>query len=576
MFKTQNFEKRNSTINTRISFLFLVIIVSAIVFTTQLFMKSVWQHDTLVALAKDQYIVEKKLPYERGNIYVKDDKYPGGYFPLALSQDRYQILVVPKNVKDYRKTAKIISEIIGQDENKIYEKINNDKLYIPPVAKNLEKNKADEILKSNLEGVMIATEQSRLYPEDDLASQVIGFVDAEGIGRYGIEGYYNSELTGKSGEISAEKDILGRFISIGNQIDPEDGSHIYSTIDRNIQYISQRYLKRAISEMEAENGEIIIIDPNTGKILSMASTPGFNPNTYYETAEEHPDYFGNSVISNVWEPGSIMKPIVMSMAIDLGKVEPDTKDNFGGSVTIQGYTIRNAMDRTFGNETMTKVLENSDNIAMTWLGKKMSDEEMYNYFNNYGFGRVSNIDLGGEASGHMLDLPDWREISHATMTFGQGISATPLQMVMAYGALANGGKLMKPYMVDKIVKSNGEEINITPEEQGQVIKKETSQKIKEMLVSVVDNGYDLQGKVEGYKIAGKTGTAQIPNKSGGYEENDFIHSFIGFFPADNPKYAMLIVLEKPKKFNFASSTCAPYFSQIARWLLNYSETNPES
>ncbi len=574
MYRANNFQKRNSMIETRISFLVLAIIIFIVIFTAQFFSKSILDHTSISAWAKDQYIIEEQLPYERGEIFLSDKKYPSGYYPMALNDDRYQVLVVPKNVVNPRNTADKLSQMIGKDSNEIFDEINNDKLYVPPIAKGLDKEKADAIVQANLEGVMIMAEQARLYPEDNLASQVMGFVDAGGIGRYGLEGYYNDDLTGKSGEISAEKDILGRFISIGSQVDPEDGANIYSTIDRNIQYVSQEYLKNAISEMQADDGTIIIVNPEDGSILSMASTPDFNPNEYDKVAEEHPDYFTNSVVSDVWEPGSIMKPIVMSMAIDLGKVEPDTQDNFGGSVTIQGYTIKNAMDRTFGRETMTKVLENSDNIAMTWLSQKMSDEEMYNYFSDYGFGNYSGIDLEGDATGYILDLADWREISHATMSFGQGISVTPLQMVMAFSTLANDGKLMKPRVVNKIVKSNGEEINIGPEEVKQVVKEETANKITDMLVSVVNNGYDLQGRVEGYKIAGKTGTAQIPDENGGYKEKEFIHSFAGYFPADDPQYTMLIILKNPKKYNFASSTCAPYFSKLARWLLNYSEIKP--
>lgn len=576
MLRAHSFEKRNSTINSRISFLILFIIFLAIVFSVQLFMKSVWNHDEFVAMAEDQYIVETELPYERGNIYMKDDKYFGGYFPIALNQDKYQVSVVPKNVNEKEVVSQKLADILGMDKNEIFDEINNDNLYIPPIAKNLDKEKADQVIDADLVGVIVTSSQGRIYPEDNLASQVLGFVDAEGVGRYGLEGYYNDDLTGQSGEIEAEKDILGRFISIGSQVDPKNGSDIYTTIDRNIQYVAEEYLKKAITDMEAENGTIMIVEPSTGKIIGMASTPDFNPNTYYETAEDHPDYFTNTTISDVWEPGSIMKPIVMSMAIDLGKLEPDTKDNFGGSVTIQGYTITNAMNRTFGNETMTKVLENSDNIAMTWVSQKMSDEEMYNYFSDYGFGKYTGIDLTGDATGYILDLPDWREISHATMSFGQGISVTPLQMIMAYAALANDGKLMKPYVIDKIIKSNGEEIDNSPEEIKQVVKEDTAKKITNMLVSVVDNGYDLQGKVNGYRVAGKTGTAQIPDVNGGYKENEYIHSFAGYFPADDPKYAMLIVLNKPKKYNFASSTCAPYFSKLAQWLLNYSQIKPSS
>lgn len=569
---TKNYQA--STEDKRISFVIAGILLLAIIYTCQFFSKSVLDHSSCMAQAEKQYIVEEELPSTRGIIYASDKYSAGSYYPIALNEDTYQISVVPKNIENKEAVASTLADILKIDKKEIFDQINNDKPYIPPIAKKQSKEVANAVLNADLIGVIVKAEQSRIYPEDNLLSKISGFVDAGMTGRYGIEGYYNKELTGIGGEITAEKDILGRFISVGNKTDAQDGADLYLTVDRNVQYSAVEYLKKAVDEMQADRGSVTIVEPKTGKIVAMASIPDYDPNTYSKTAQEHDDYFTNTVISNVWEPGSIMKPIVMSMAIDQGKVEPDTTDDFAGSVTIQGYTIKNAKDRTFGHETMTKVLENSDNIAMTWVADKMSDEEMYNYFTDYGFGDIDNIDLEGEASGYLLPLEDWSKISHATMSFGQGISATPLQMAMAYAALANNGKLMKPYIVDKIIKADGEELVNDPEEIKQVIKPETAKKVTDMLVSVVDNGYDLQGKVKGYKVAGKTGTAQIADDKGGYDENSYIHSFAGFFPAEDPKYAMLIILEKPKKYNFASSTCAPYFSALAQWLLNYSETKP--
>ncbi len=569
---TKNYKQDSE--DKRISFLIAGIFVLIIIYTCQFFSKSILDHASCIAQAQDQYIVEEELPSTRGLIYASDKYNTNNYFPIALNEDTYQVSVVPKNVKDKDKLAQTLADILKIDKKEIFDQINNDKPYIPPIAKKQSKETANAVLDADLIGVIVKAEQSRIYPEDNLVSKITGFVDAGMTGRYGIEGYYNKELTGIGGEITAEKDILGRLISVGNKTEAQNGADLYLTIDRNIQYTAVEYLKKAIDEMQAERGSITIVEPKTGRVIAMASIPDYDPNTYYKTAQEHDDYFTNTVVSNVWEPGSIMKPIVMSMAMDQGKIEPDTTDDFGGSVTIQGFTIKNAMNRTFGKETMTKVLENSDNIAMTWVADKMSDEEMYNYFTNYGFGNITNIDLEGDTSGYLLPLDNWNKISHATMSFGQGISATPLQMVTAYAAIANGGKMMKPYVVDKIIKADGEQLVNEPSEVKQVIKPETAKKVTDMLVSVVDNGYDLQGKVNGYKIAGKTGTAQIADDKGGYDENNYIHSFAGYFPADDPKYAMLIVLEKPKKYNFASSTCAPYFSKLAQWLLNYSETKP--
>lgn len=566
-----NTNKGNSSDNLRISFLFWMVLVFAIVCTYQLFSKSVIEHENYIAMAKDQYIIEKQLPSSRGIIYFNDKNSISGSYPMAINEDKFQVLVIPKNIIDKNKTASELSKLLSLDEKELYESINNDKPYIPPIAKRQSLETIIKILDLKLDGVVIMAEKVRLYPEDSLASHILGFLDAEDIGRYGLEGFYNQELTGKNGEIVAEKDIFGRLITEGSKVDPEDGSDIYTTIDRNIQYMATEYLKKNISEMEAQKGNIIIVEAKTGRIVAMASMPDYNSNTYYDTAKDHPDYFTNPIVSNVYEPGSIMKPIIMSMAIDMGKIEPDTEDVFGGAAYVQGYTIQNARERTFGRETMTKVLENSDNVAMVWVSQKLSFLEMREYFQKYGFGKLTNIDIEGESEGQLSEIENWSEISRATMAFGQGISVTPLQMVMAYQAIANNGMLLKPYLVDKIIKANGEQIENKPVEVGQIIKKETAEKLSGMLVSVVDNGYDLQGKVPGYKVAGKTGTAQIAKADGGYEEKEFIHSFAGFFPANDPKYAMLIILDRPKKYNFASSTIAPYYSKLSQWLLNYAQ-----
>jgi len=575
MFNTNsNLGKRNSSDEKRISFLIWGAIFLTFFCSYELFSKSVLEHKNYLAMAKDQYIIEKQLPSSRGLIYFSDKNSYGGYYPMATNEDKYQVLVVPKNIKDKTSTAQQLAKILNIDEKELFDAINNDKPYIPPIAKKQSKETVANILGLKLDGVMIMAEKDRLYPEDNLASQIVGFLDAENVGRYGVEGYYNNNLTGKSGEIVGEKDIFGRFISEENKINPQNGDNLYLTIDRNIQYMAMQYLNKNMSEMKADRGSIIIVEAKTGKIMAMASNPDYNPNSYFDTAKDHPDYFTNPIISNEYEPGSIMKPIVMSMAIDSGKVQPDTEDIFGGSVTVQGYTIQNAMFRTFGKETMTKVLENSDNVAMVWVSQKLDFSEMRKYFEKYGFGKITDIDLDGEAAGNLLAIDDWRDISRATMAFGQGVSVTPLQMVMAYQAIANEGKLMKPYIVDKIVKDNGDVVETQPKQIEEVVSRETANKVKDMLVSVVDNGYDLQGKVAGYKVAGKTGTAQIPKSDGGYEETDTIHSFAGFLPANDPKYVVLIILNRPKKFNFASSTIAPYFSKIASWLLNYAEIKP--
>jgi cell division protein FtsI/penicillin-binding protein 2 len=271
-----------------------------------------------------------------------------------------------------------------------------------------------------------------------------------------------------------------------------------------------------------------------------------------------------------------MKGVTMAAAIDKGLVEPDTKPDdlpggFKNMLTIDGYEIHNSTDTSYGFETMTQVLENSDNIGMVWVANKMGDEVMGQYLKDFGFGGKTGIDVESESQGNYEDPAHWRDVHRATISFGQGISVTPIQMVQAYSAIANKGKLVKPHLLDKVISPTGEQKQIQTTEVRQVIKEETAKKVTDMLVSVVEKGHGKAAKVEGYKVAGKTGTAQVANKDGkGYEEDAHIGGFIGFAPAEDPKFVMLVKLDRPTAVKFAESSAAPVFGEIAQWLLtNY-------
>jgi len=243
-------------------------------------------------------------------------------------------------------------------------------------------------------------------------------------------------------------------------------------------------------------------------------------------------------------------------------------------VTVQGYKIHTAQDKAFGRETMTQVLENSDNVAMVWVSEKMENSQMYQYFENFGFGKKTGIEMDTETPGLLRPLAQWRPVNKATAAFGQGISITPLQMISALGTIANKGKLLKPKIVDKIIYSDGKEEPVTTQEVRQVIKEDTANKIVAMMVSVVERGHGKKAQVEGYKVAGKTGTAQVANPAGGYFTDRSIGSFGGFFPASDPQIVMLVRLDNPKNVEFAESSAAPLFGEIAKWLVNYSKIAP--
>ena len=556
-------------INRRFGILFaaVILMVGSLIFG--LFEKQVVDHNKYVELAEGQQRFEETELAERGKIYVRDSYFDQNkIYPLAFDIKNYSIFAIPKQIIQKDETAKTLSKLIEIPENEIFDKINNDKLYLPALKKNLDYDLAQKIKNEKITGVYIVPGYNRFYPENSLASQVLGFVNAEGNGNYGFEGHYDSELKGTQGKITGEKDTLGRIISYLDQRGAKDGTSYVLTIARPVQFFVEQKLNEAVQKYQADSGTVIIMDIKTGGIVAMASTPTFDPNKYQEHANQDQNIFINPAIAHLYEPGSVFKPITMAAALDTGVVTPETENVFGNYTVVDGHEIHTAEDKAFGKENMAQILQNSDNVGMVWVGEQVGNEKLYQYINKFGFMDKTNIDLDSEASGLMPSLKEWRNISRATISFGQGISVTPIELVSAYTAIANGGVYVYPRVADKIILSGGEEKQIEKRNGSRVIKEETSKQLIEMMISVVESGYGKKARVEGYRVAGKTGTAQIPKPGGGYEEKIYNHSFAGFAPADDPRFVMLVKLDKPKAALYAESTAAPTFGEIASFLLN--------
>ena len=287
--------------------------------------------------------------------------------------------------------------------------------------------------------------------------------------------------------------------------------------------------------------------------------------------------FLNGAAQKLFEPGSVLKPITMAAGLEMGVITPETTYTDPGSIKVGSYVIYNYHQQKYGEKTMTEVLENSDNVAMVWLSQQIGEESFYEYLKNFGFGAKTGIDLETESEGKLLELKQWRPIHLATISFGQGIAVTPIQIISSYIAIANKGEFLQPYIVDKIVEPSGKVIQREPKKIRRIIKEETAKTITEMMVSVVKKGHGKKAGVEGYQIAGKTGTAQIPDpEKAGYLEGINIGSFAGFAPANDPKFVMLVKIDKPKNMEWAEASAAPVFGEIAEWLLNYFEIPKQS
>jgi len=376
--------------------------------------------------------------------------------------------------------------------------------------------------------------------------------------------------------MKAARDAIGRMIFSGDyDLEPaKNGDSLVLTIDQNVQFMAEKELKGVAEKWQAESGTAIVMDPKTGKILAMASLPDFDPNEYSKV--EKTEAFMNPAVQDVYEPGSVMKPITMAAGLDTGKISPETTFTDAGILKIGGYTITNAAEKSYGTCTMTKVLEKSINTGAVFVERAVGPDVFRQYVEKFGFMESTGIDLSGEVVGKTSNLKKGGpEINFATASFGQGISMTPISLISALGAIANNGKLMKPYVVEKIIHADGAEEQIEPEMKRQVISPQAASQLTSMLVSTVKNGYD-KVKLSGYYVAGKTGTAEVPNlENGGYGTGKFIHTFVGWAPAYNPKFIILLKLDNPQGIRFASDSLSPVFGSLAKYLLSYYEIPPE-
>ncbi|MBI4175106.1 penicillin-binding protein 2 [Candidatus Berkelbacteria bacterium] len=570
----------------RLTMLVIGVVFGLSLLTIRLFVRSVVAHELSLEKAEQQYLVRKQIAPHRGKIYARDGartttetvSLPETIMqPFATNERTYALAVVPRNIKDTAAMVEALAPWLPDSSpDDLFAQMDNDKLYLPPFRHGLSEEEKNQLAALHLPGLLFIEEEDRYYPEGSLASHLLGFVNAEGTGNYGVEQTYDAELRGSGGEVLAERDVRGRILTTRDQLPVRDGETLILTIDRTVQAFVEQTLTKALATYEATSGSIVLMDVQTGDLIALANQPDFDPNTFGSLASDEQFRFLNPSISAVWEPGSIFKTIVMAAALDHGLVEPDTEEVFSNVVIVGGEDIHTAEDKAFGRETMTQVLENSDNVGMVWVADQLGNERFGTALEAFGLGKPTGIDLPGEISGYLRPWDRWRDINRATMAFGQGVSVTPLQLTTALAALANGGQLLQPHIVAEIVAADGTVVaRHTPKIiNDHVISPETSLKITGMMVSVVENGHGKRAKVPGYKIAGKTGTAQVPNPDGGYYDDRHIGGFGGFFPADQPRFAMVVKLDDPKTVRFAESSAAPTFGEIARFVLNYYRIPP--
>jgi cell division protein FtsI/penicillin-binding protein 2 len=574
-----NFSDRYSK---RITAYAVICVVFALCVVARLYQLTVLKHQMYIALASGQRSRDQQLTATRGDILISDIYSPQPY-PVATNVQKNMVYVVPASVVNLTQTSQQLATILGLNESDIYNSITAGQNYVP-IMHGLSDQQSQEIQQANLLGVFLSPEGTRVYPEGTLLSSVIGFISYtstsgdEKVGRYGLEKYFQKQLAGTDGSLttsSSTEGITGGINGIltGGELftPPTDGSNLLLTVDRSIQNEVETVLKETVQQHGADSGSTIVADPKTGKILAMADFPAYDPNNFNTVSDQ--SVFNNAATTENYEPGSTFKAVTMSSALDAGVVTPDTTYDNTDAVSIDGATIKNAEATNIGQTTMTQVIDHSLNTGAIFVENKLGNDQFVQYLSKFGFGKPTDIELT-ENQGDISPLsPSDPQIDFDTASFGQGITVTPIQMVQAYMAMANGGIMMQPYIVDSVIHPDGTADQIQPKVVSKPISPEAASEMTAMLVDDIENGYGEKAAVKGYYLAGKTGTAQVA-VNGKYLPNDNIGSFIGYGPADDPKFVIAVIINNPKDVQFAETTAAPAFHDIASFILNYYQIPP--
>lgn len=549
----------------------LTLLIGVRLYFVQIVHGSLYEND-----AKRQYINKNTIEYDRGEIYFESKE--GELVPAAISRTGYTLSINPKILKDSEEVYSKISNIIQIDRDNFVSKIQKKEDEHEEIANRLNQETAERIKKLNLYGLDISTEKWRFYPGGKVAAQTLGFIgykDNELAGRYGLERQYEDTL--RKDPDAAYNNFFAEFFSNVKESlseNPKQSGSIITTIEPSVEMFLEAELQSIVQKWGSDSAGGLIVNPLTGAITAIASTPSFDLNNFKEASVGD---FKNPIVENVYEMGSIFKPLTMAAGLDAGKVAPETIYYDAGSLTLNKKTISNYDGRARGSVSMQEVLNQSLNTGAAYVALKLGNEKFAEYMKNFGIGIETGIDLPNEAVGLVDNLDSTRDIEIVTASYGQGVAVTPIAMVRALSVLANGGVLVTPHLVKKIEYDNGLSKKVTYDVGKRVISEEASKKITEMLVRVVDTSLrNGTAKIPGYKIAAKTGTAQMTVEGvGGYSEGKYLHSFFGYFPADKPEYLVFLFHTYPKNVRYASETLTDPFLNITKFLINYYQIPPD-
>ena len=567
----------------------LLLLVS--IFIVRLFYIQVIQHDFYEKEAYNSQVTKFTIQPKRGKIYATDGH--SGTTPLVLNESVYTVFADPQEVSDADKIAATMRRIAGGNVvNGFEQNLDNSKLRYVVLARQVTRAQAELIKKEDLHGVGLQETNRRVYPEGRLAAQLLGFVDSEGHGQYGLENALNTQLTGTSGLLQAVTDVRRIPLTIGaNDVREvaKDGDNLVLSIDRNIQSQAEQVLKAGLDRANATIGSMLVMNPQNGEVLAMANAPTYDPAKYNEVTDY--SVFQNSIVSFPYEAGSVLKTLTMGAGLDSGAITTNSVFDNTGKVQVDDTTIRNVEDDPiFPNTTMTDVLRYSLNTGVVYVLQQMGGgsvnqqarETLYDYFvNHYRFNKKTGIEQSNENEGTIIGPNEGygRNVRYANMTFGQGMDVTMIQAAGAFSAAINGGTFYQPHLVSGTLLGNGSVKKQEPQIlANNVLRPEISAQLQEMIYQGRHQGFFGTFDPAGFRVGGKTGTSQIIDpKTGKYSDENSVGSYLGFGGVDQPKYVIMVrVLDSKRTGGYEGTTAAgPIFNEMSNWMLNYLQLRPK-
>ena len=520
----------------------------------------------LLTGATDQVRSDLVLAAQRGMIRDRNGAI------LATTVQLRSLYAIPALVSDHAATARSLGVLLGRDPAPLQAALDSraDWLYL---QRRLPESASVAIAALAIPGLGFENEPKRLYPNGTLGAQVLGFVNDDGSGVYGVEGRYDAALRGVDGRLVVDRDPANRELALGlrHAVPAKAGTDLTLTIDLVAQTAAERELAAAMVKEKATGGTIVVMDPRDGAILALASAPSFDP---ARVRAADPEALRDRAIAWTYEPGSTMKAFTIAGALEEHLVKPTDTYNDVGYAMVGGRRLNNALGKSYGTTSVTQILQRSLNAGAAWVGQKLGAQKLDAYLHAFGFGVLTGVDLAGEVNGTIRPLAEWYPVDVGTASFGQGLSVTPLQLAAGYAALANGGTLYRPYVVASRRDADGEH-RTAPVAIRRVVSAETAATVRAMLVSTVDDGIAHNAAIRGFSVGGKTGTAQIASNDGRYVDDAYISSFAGFFPADAPQFVTVIVLDRPESRLLGTVTATTMFKGVAQDLLHYARIQPD-